>query len=400
MGTKVLRSLSVLAVVALTLLGLTMCSKNKEQKTPIKIGHLRSLTGPTANTNAQMLKGLELAFELVDFEVAGRKVEIIVEDAAAKPDIAVDKARKLIEKDKVDMIVGPTMGHLQMAISTYMNKVGHKPDLHTNPSPYGVIAQKHQWTLQVGGTSLQIPSCGGRYAFEKLGVKKIIVIAEDTAPGHDYVGGFLKGFKKAGGQVVQEQWTPLGCSDYAPYFAAAKKADACVVWTSGGDSIKFLNQYYEFGMWDKMRFIPAYHGAIIENFILAKLSPKALAKLEGLVSSVQYSPLFDNEANKVFVEAYKKKYNSLPDNAESASYNAGLVIIAALKTTNGDTDPQKLMDAMLATNITTTEGPLVFDKNKKSAIKNVAVSKLIKEGDKFLFSAPIFTYTNVPPEGL
>ena len=397
MSTKVLRLLCILLFVALAVVGFT--EPGFTQKPPIKIGHLRSLTGPTANTNAQMMKGLALAFELVNYQVAGRKVEILVEDAGGKPDVAVDKARKLIEKDKVDIIVGPTMGHLQMAISTYMNKAGI-PNVHTNPSPFGVIAQKHKWTIQVGGASPQIPSCAGRYVVEKLGVKKVIIIAEDTKPGHDYVGGFLKGFKNAGGEVIQEQWTPLGCSDYAPYFAAAKAADACIAWTSGGDSIKFLNQYYQFGMWDKMRMIPAYQGAIIENFILAKLDPKALKALEGVISSVQYSPLFDNAANKKFVAAYEKKYKNLPDNAESHTYNAGLVIIEALKATKGDTDPQKLMDAMVATKILTTEGPVVFDKNMKSAIKDVAISKLIKHGKGYVFSAPIFVYKDVPPAGL
>ena len=345
-----------------------------------------------------MVKGFDLAMALANYEIAGRKVEIIVEDDGAKAEVSVDKARKLIEKDKVDMIVGPTMGGLQMAVSTYMNKVGI-PNIHTNPSPYGIIAQKHQWTIQIGGASAQIPSCGGRYAVEKLGVKRAIVIGEDTAPGRDYVGGFLAGFKSAGGTVIQEQWTPLGCSDYAPYFAAARPADACIVWTSGGDSIKFLNQYHEFGMWEKMRLLPAYQGAIIESFILAKLQPKAAEALIGLVSSIQYSPFFDNDVNKKFVEAYQKKYNRSPDNAESSAYCAALVIKAALEATGGDTTPQKLMAAMLATAITTTEGPVRFDKEKKSAIKNVAISKLEKVGKEFMFSAPIFVYKDVSPEG-
>jgi len=393
----ILWSLSVLLAVALTSVG--FAAPAATQKPPIKIGHIRSLTGPVAITNDMMVKGFDLAMALSNYEIAGRKVEIIVEDDGAKAEVSIDKARKLIEKDKVDMIVGPTMGGLQMAVSTYMNKVGI-PNIHTNPSPYGVIAQKHQWTIQIGGASPQIPSCGGRYAFEHLGIKRAIVIGEDSAPGHDYVGAFLAGFKKAGGAVIQEQWTPLGCSDYAPYFAAARPTDACIVWTSGGDSIKFLNQYHEFGMGDKMRLLPAYQGAIIESFILAQLQPKAAQALIGLVSSIQYSPLFDNEVNKKFVEAYKNKYNRPPDNAESSAYCAALVIKAALEATGGDTRPQKLMDAMLATKITTTEGPVRFEKEKKSAIKNVAISKVEKIGNEYVFSAPIFIYKDVPPEGL
>jgi len=366
---------------------------------PIKIGHLRSLTGPIAITNDKMVKGFNLAMELTNYQIAGRKVEIILEDDGAKAEVAIDKARKLVEKDKVDMIVGPTTGGLQMGISTYMNRVGI-PNIHSNPSPYGVIAQKHKWTIQVGGATQQVPSCGGRYASEKLGIKKAIVIGEDSAAGHSYVGAFLGGFKNAGGEIIQEQWTPLGCSDYAPYFAAAKPADGCIVWTSGRDSINILNQYYEYGMWDKMPMFPAFQGAIIEAFILARLQPKAAEALKGLVCPIQYSPHFDNETNKKFIAAYKNKYKMPPDNAESTAFNAALVIKAALEATGGDTTPQRLLDAMLATTITTTEGPVRFDKKKKSSIRNVSISKLEKRGKHFVFSAPIFIYKDVPPEGL
>jgi branched-chain amino acid transport system substrate-binding protein len=366
---------------------------------PIKIGHLRSLTGPIAITNDKMVKGFNLAMEMANYQIAGRKVEVILEDDGAKAEVAIDKARKLVEKDKVAMIVGPTTGGMQMAISTYMNKVGI-PNIHTNPSPYGVIARKHKWTIQVGGAMQQVPSCGGRYAYEKLGIKKAIVIGEDTAAGHNYVGAFVGGFRNAGGKVIQEQWTPLGCSDYAPYFAAAKPADGCIVWTSGRDSINILNQYYEYGMWDKMPMFPAFQGAIIESFILARLQPKAAEALEGLVCAIQYSPHVDNETNKKFIAAYMNKYNMPPDNAESTAFNAALVIQAALEATGGDTTPQKFMDAMLATTITTTEGHIRFDKKKKSSIRNVGISILEKRGKSIVFSAPIFIYKDVLPEGL
>lgn len=397
MKKNMLRSLLTLLVTASILGGFAALAFASDQ--PIKIGHIRSLTGPIAITNDKMVKGFDLAMELSNYQIAGRKVEIILEDDGAKAEVAVDKARKLIEKDKVDMIVGPTTGGLQMGISTYMSRIGI-PNIHTNPSPYGVIAKKHKWTIQAGGATPQVSSCGGRYAYEQLGVKKAIVIGEDSAAGHSYVGAFIAGFKNAGGEIIQEQWTPRGCNDYAPYFAAAKQADGCIVWTSGRDSINILNQYSDFGMWDKMPLLPAFQGAIIESFILSRLQPKAAEALNGLVCAIQYSPLFENETNKIFVEAYKKKYNRPPDNAESTAYNAALVIQTALKATGGDTTPQKFMDAMLATTITTTEGPIRFDAKKKSVIKDVSISKLEKRGKFFVFSTPIFSYKDVPPEGL
>jgi branched-chain amino acid transport system substrate-binding protein len=286
-------------------------------------------------------------------------------------------------------------------VATFMSKAAAPvPNVNTNTSPYGIVAQKLAWTIQVGGTNMQVPSCSGKYAFEKLGLKKLTLIGEDSGAGRDYVGNFVNAFKKAGGEIVQEQWVPQNTADYAPYFAAAKLSDGVVAWTSGNDSVKFLNQYYDFGMWDKMPLVPSYQGAIIEGFIMAQLSPKAAEACLGMTTAMNYTPMLDNPANKKFVEAYKAKYKETPDTAISSAYNAVLVILDALKATNGDTTPQKLMDAMLASSVPLVDGPAKFDKVKKTAIKDISVSKLQKIEKEFLFSAPIFTFKDVPPEGL
>jgi branched-chain amino acid transport system substrate-binding protein len=346
-----------------------------------------------------MIKGFDLALEMLNYEIAGRKVEVILEDDAIKSELAVDKARKLVEKDKVDVIVGPTLSGLQLAVANYCNQVG-MPNINTNISPYAIIEQKLKWTIQSDGSNLQVPSSGGRYAYENRNMKTVTVIGEDTAAGHDYCGAFLQGFKKAGGQVIQEQWTPQGCPDYAPYLTAAKKADGCVGWVSGNDAIKFLNQYYEYGLWDKMKFVPAFSGAIIEVFILAQMQPKAAEACLGLTSSVNYTAQMDTEANKKFVEAFKKKYNSIPDAAENGAYCGVQLIKAALEATGGDTTPRKFMDAMLAATPSFTMGTGRYDKEKQSLIRDVPIAKIEKFGPIYGFGAPIFWYKNVPPEGL
>ena len=367
---------------------------------PIKIGHIRSLTGPTAITNAAMVRGFDVAMDLAKYQAGGRKIEVILEDDAGKAELAVDKARKLIEQDKVAAIVGPTLAGLQMGISTYMNGVGI-PNIHSNSSPYGIVAQKHKWTIQAGGTQQQVPSVNGKYAVEKRNIKKISVVGEDTAAGRQYVGAFLEGFKRAGGEIIQEQWVPQGSADYAPYFTAVKPAEACIAWTSGNDSVKFLNQYFEYGMWDKMPLIPAFQGAILEGFILAQLQPKAAEACLGITVAADYTPLFENPGNKKFVEAYKAKHNVNPDTAISNAYNAGLVLLAGLEATKGDTTPQKLMDAMLALNFDGARGGNIrFDKEKKSAFLDVGIMKLQKLDKEYLLSLPIFVYKDVPPEGL
>lgn len=374
-------------------------SPTPSTKPPIKIGHIRSITGPTAITNAAMIKGFDLGMEMLNYEIAGRKVEVILEDDAIKAELAIDKARKLVEQDKVDMIVGPTLAGLQIAVANYCNQVG-MPNITTNIAPYAIIAQKLKWTIMSDGSNLQVPSAGGRYAYDKLNLKTAVIIGEDTAAGHSYIDSFLKGFKGAGGQVIQEQWVPQGTPDYSPYLSAAKKADACVAWTSGNDSIKFLNQYYQFGLWDKMTLIPAFSGAIVEVFILAQLQPEAREACLGLTSSVNYTAQLDTEANKKFVEAYRKKYNSLPDSAENGAYCGVQLIKAALEATGGDTTPRKFMDAMLAATPEFTSGKVRYDKETQCLIKDVPIAKVEKIGNIYAFGAPIFWYKDVPADGL
>jgi len=349
-----------------------------------------------------MIKGVDLAFELAKYEVAGSKIEVILEDDAIKPELAIDKARKLLEQDKVALIIGPTLAPLQIAVASFMSKAPNPvPNVNTNTSPYAIVAQKLGWTIQVGGTNLQVPSCAGKYAFEKLGLKKLTLIGEDSGAGRDYCGNFMAGFKKAGGEIIQEQWVPQNTADYAPYFAAAKLSDGVVAWTSGNDSVKFLNQYYDFGMWDKMPLIPAFQGAIIESFIMGRLDPKAADACLKIVTGASYTPLFDNPANKKFVEAFKAKYKgATPDLANASAYNAALVILDALKTTGGDTTPQKFMDAMVSSSVPLVHGPAKFDKAKKSAIMDIGITKVQKVGSEYLLSAPIFSFKDVPPEGL
>ncbi len=250
----------------------------------IKIGHIRPLTGHMAISGTQMIKGAQVAFDDVGNMVAGKKIEVIVEDDAAKPEMAVDKARKLIEQDKVALIIGPTVGGSQMAVSSYLEKVGI-PCMHTNPSPAAVIMQKFQWTIQEGGAEPQEASAMARYSYEQAGVKKITVITADWAPGHGFLDAFMATFKKLGGTVIQEQYPPVASPDYAPYLAAMKDADACVAWFDGTDAVKFLTQYQDFGLWKRMPIIPAFHGSFFSPFLIEQLPPAAAAPIYGQIWS-------------------------------------------------------------------------------------------------------------------
>jgi len=366
---------------------------------PIKIGHLRPLTGHMSITGEFMVKGLDLAIDVIGNEVNGRPIELLIEDSGADPALAIDKARKLVEQDKVDAIIGPTVGGTQLAVSNYMNKVGI-PNIHTNPSPLTVIHANHEWTIQAGGSEPLIPSVMGLYAYEELGYRTVNCITGDWVPGHGFMDAFMASFTRAGGEVVLEQYPPIGTADLASYMTNFKDADAVVAWFDGTDAIRFHTQYYDFGVWKRMPMIAAFHGSFLAPFILMELPDEVAEALIGAVGATPYTPMLETDSSKKFVEDYMKKYpnDPPPDDTQSGPYMGYQIVYEALQATGGDTTPEKLREAILNTEVVGPEGLVRFDKEKRSAIKTIYIINVARAGEGFTW-VPVHTYEDVPATG-
>jgi branched-chain amino acid transport system substrate-binding protein len=365
----------------------------------IKIGHLRPLTGNLAMTSDLMIKGFDLAFEQVNYLVAGKKIQIIIGDTKGDVQTTIDSARKMVENDKVAMIVGSTIIAENAALANYINQVGI-PQIITTQLPLEVYLT-NKWAVGVGGTSAQLTSAMGAYAYDKLGYRKLDIMTQDTASGRAYLAPFISTFKAKGGQIVQEQYTRFPCPDFAPYFTTLKDADALAAWTNGADAIKFLTQYHEMGVDKRLPLVGAYHGSFLAPFTLGALPPADAEARVGDYVATPYSPLFDSSANKQFITAIQSKMKLVPDDTQSAAYQAGMIIIEALKATKGDTTPAKLRQAMLATKLEGPQGVMQFDPQTGISIKTTYICKIAKSADgKGYVWQPVFTYKDVPPKGL
>ncbi len=368
-----------------------------EELPPIKIGHIRPLTGHMAITGERMIRSGDFAFEEAGYEVAGRKVEVIVADSGADPAMAIDAAKKLIEHDKVSMIIGPTVGGTQMAVSAYMNEVG-KPLIFTNPAPVGVIFEGHQWTFMCGGTEFQNSSPIGVYAYDELGYRTVTVITGDWAPGHGFMSGFTNGFTVGGGEVIQEQYPPFDCADFGSYLAALKDADSVVAWFDGTTAIRFLSQFHEFGIRKRMPLLACFHGSFFAPFILYQLPPEAAKAIVGEYCPTPYTPLLETDVNKRFVEAWKAKTGEVPEDTDTGPYEGVMVALAALEATGGDTNPEKLRDAILGLKLEGPQGPIHFDPETKCALKTFYIGEVSKDGELYVW-VPVHAYKDVPPLG-
>ncbi len=143
----------------------------------------------------------------------------------------------------------------------------------------------------------------------------------------------------------------------------------------------------------------AFHGSFMANFTLAALPPADADAVVGDLVPTPYSPFLDTPFNKKWVADEQAKFGVLPDDTQSGPYEGAMLIMEALKATNGDTTPEKLRQALLAAKFEGPEGTIQFNQSPISAIKNVYICKVVKSGKDFTWQ-PVFSYDNVPPGGL
>jgi branched-chain amino acid transport system substrate-binding protein len=193
-----------MALLVLIALILATVGGTPAQSGPIKIGFITDLTGPAAQAAKDMVNGITMYLDEIGSQMAGRKVELIVEDSQGRPDAAVTKLRKVVEHDRVQLVAGVLFGHIGYAMAP-------KVEEYKIPALFTVTAaddltqrQKYRWVIRTGWASSQPSHPFGEYVAKTLGHRKVAVIASDYAFGWEVVGGFQRTFEENGGQVIPE----------------------------------------------------------------------------------------------------------------------------------------------------------------------------------------------------
>jgi branched-chain amino acid transport system substrate-binding protein len=274
------------------------------QGAPIKIGVLATLEGPFAAGGADGMRGAELAIKQRGGMVAGRRIEMVKASSNANPDVAVNAVRKLVEQDKVDIVVGPLSGGEGIAVKDYSKTQpnmtfinggsGAQATTLQNPSTnfFRFNTEGAQWMVGLG-----------KAAMDK-GYKRVMVIAEDYAFPYSQVQGFMSEFCRLGGKVPVKAWVPLGGKDYSSVIARIPKdVDALLVVLGGADAVNFLNQYEAAGG-DK----PMMGGSITVSQDVLNYRGKRRDSLVGTMSAGPYADSFDGADWKAFVADYQKNY--------------------------------------------------------------------------------------------
>lgn len=339
---------------------------------PLKIGLVSVLSGPQAALGNQVRGGFELAIKAFGGKIAGRPVEVIVVDDELKPDVALAKVRTLLERDKVDFVVGPVFSNILQAI--------HKPVTENGTiliSPNAGTSnfagkQCHENFFVTSYQNDQPHEVLGKYAQDK-GYKRAYIMAPNYQAGKDSLAGFKRHFT---GEIVDEVYTQLGQLDFSAELAklGAAKPDVFFAFMPGGMGVNLVKQYRQAGLAEGVPFLSAF---TVDESTLPAQQDAALGFLGGMT----WAPNMDNPQSKAFVAAFEAEFKLVPGSYAMQAYDAAQLIKSALDATKGNSaDKPALRAALKKADFPSLRGAFKFNTNQYP-IQDFYVVKVAKRGD-------------------
>jgi len=352
------------------LLGLTANAATAQEK--IKIGVIVTTSGPPAALGGQVRDGFALAVKDLGGKMGGREVEIVNVDDELKPDGAVVKVKGLLERDKVDFVVGPIFSNILQAI--------HKPVTENKTfliSPNAGAASYagkdcSPFFFVTSYQNDQVHQVLGKVAQDR-GYKRVYLMVPNYQAGRDSVAGFKLDFK---GEIVEESYMPLNTLDLQPELTKINslKPDALFTFMPGGLGVNLVKQYRQAGLADR---IPVLSAFTVDESTLPAQQDAAV----GMFGGANWAPNLDNPQSKKFVAAYEAAYNNVPGTYAMQAYDTAMLIDSAVKAVKGDLSNKEAVSAALKkADFTSLRGSFKFNSNGYP-IQNFYLTKVAKRPD-------------------
>jgi branched-chain amino acid transport system substrate-binding protein len=358
----------------------------------VKIGLILPMTGGQASTGKQIDNAIKLYMKQHGDTVAGKKIEIVLKDDGAVPDKTKTAAQELIVNDKVNFIAG--FGVTPAALAAAPLATQAKIPEVVMAAGTSIITEKSPYIVRTSFTLAQSSTIIGDWA-AKNGIKKVATLTSDYAPGNDALNFFKEHFVAGGGQIVEEVKVPLQNPDFAPFLQRMKdsKPDAMFVFVPAGQGGNFMKQYAERGL-DKAGIKVIGPGDVMDDDLLNGMGDAAL----GTVTAHLYSAAHPSKMNKDFVAAYKKDFGNRPGFMAVSGYDGIHLIYEALKKTGGNTDGDKLIEAMKGMKWESPRGPISIDPETRDIIQNIYIRK-VEKVDGELYNVEFQTFDAVKDGG-
>jgi branched-chain amino acid transport system substrate-binding protein len=365
----------------------------RAQAAPIRIGVLAPLTGVVASGGREMVEGTQFWFEQIKNEIAGRKVELLIEDDASLPDTALQKARRLVEQANVHMLMGNLLANTGLAVANYVKGTGTPYFIPIIAADDLTQRDRIRNVIRVAGYSASAFTHPFGDWVLKQGYKRIVTISQDYSFGHEQCGGFAQVFTEGGGQIIGQLWHPLNTSDFSPYLGqiANLKPDAVFAMENGADASRFLQQNASFGLKGQIPLLGAMN--IVDQAVIRTLG----AECEGVVSSAHFAEGSDNPVTQKFARDYEAKYAKIPSLFGFSMYSGAMWISKAIEKLGGKVeDRDAFLDAVRNTELTDSPlGKTVRLDAYGNPVYDVFVRKVVRRADGKYWNVPTEVYPNV-----
>ncbi len=342
------------------------------QNAPVKVGLLTVKTGPLAAGGIHFEEGITSYLKEKNFTLSGRKIELIVADTGGSPAGAKTKALEVVERDKVDLVLGPFAAFELLATADYLNEA-RMPTLAFAGAEDVTQRRRNDYLTRTSYTSAQTLYPLADYVLNEMKLKTAASIGDDFAFGYEQVGGFQRVLEDGGGRVVKKIWSPLNTADYAPYVAQLPECDVICEVLAGSNPLKFTKQARNMGTKQ-----PLVGGSTVADDTIIGAHDDSAA---GLINTKPYSLDRESEANKRFIAEMRKNYG--PDvrigHYAACFYANGQLIEATLAETGGKTDDRAaFVKALRSVSLADTpRGPLSFD-----AYGNAVIDVYVRRAEK------------------
>ena len=337
----------------------------------VKIGLLVPMTGPFTSTGMQLVAGARLYMQQKGDTVGGKKIELIIKDDTGNADMTKRLAQELVVNDKVAFLAG--FGLTPGALATAPIATEAKVPEVVMMAATSVITERSPYIVR---TSFSVPQTTvplANWAAEN-GIKTVVTVVSDYAPGIDVETAFKQRFEAVGGKVIESLRVPLASPDFAPALqrVADAKPDALMGFVPAGVGPIFVRQFVERGLNKSgIKFIA--EGSLTEDDIVNQIGDAAL----GVITTHHYSAAHNSPENKTFVADFKKANGGMRPNLMAVqSYDGMHLIYEALKKTKGSTDGDALVAAMKGLSWTSPRGPMSIDPATREVIQNIYIRKV------------------------
>ena len=302
----------------------------------IKVGLMLPYTGTFAPLGTAIENGFRLALQENGGKLGGRDVEISKVDDESEPGKATDNVNRLINRDKVDVVVGTVHSGVAAAMIHVTKAAGV---LHIIPNAGLAAATGPLCAPNIFRTSFSNWQSGfamGSVLAGRPKVRKVVTLSWKYAAGEEFVKGFRDGYGKGGGQIVKDLWVPFPNVEFQALLTeiAALKPDATYAFFAGAGAGKLLRDYAQAGLKDK---IPLVGPGFLTEGVIAAAGPGA----QGVETCLHYADGLGTKRDDAFRAAYAHSFNSTPDVYAVAGYDSGLLLKAGLGAVNGDVGKKK-----------------------------------------------------------